>query len=90
MLHFIARDLNIDDPESAMNPVTLTRLIRDRVCTMAQTEHDWNRSAADAGYAGSEFYNEPRTVFARIRERQAMYMDRVKTEIRERNGGGAL
>lgn len=31
MLHFIARDLEIDDPDSAMNPVTLTRLIRTKI-----------------------------------------------------------
>jgi len=44
----------------------------------------WNREASLSGYAGSEFYNAPETVFRRVRDTQHRLhianLDRVKLQ----------
>lgn len=41
MLHLIANDLGIDDEHKMMNPITLTRLIRQEIMRRTTTdEHD--------------------------------------------------
>lgn len=43
--------------------------------------HAWDREAADAGLAGSEYYNEPKAVFARYRELKHSYGEAQKRRV---------
>ena len=44
----------------------------------------WNLEASDAGFKGSEYVDEPETVFRRVRDLQSRYHEAMKENVRLR------
>lgn len=57
-------------------------IVRRAASEPTDLERRWNRAASLAGYAGSEFHNDPERVFARVRAGREKLMEVVRRKQR--------
>lgn len=52
-----------------------------RIAELEKLLHSWNREAENAGFAGSKYHNEPKKVFARVRQLKHSHGEAMKRRV---------